>query len=85
MSNSLAALNGNEHEDIIFDDLDDSIEGEQDKHSEKTLDNLLKIGTVISEAMYQKLIEVTDEMEISASNFIRDAIQEKITKCKGED
>jgi hypothetical protein len=44
-----------------------------------------QVGAVISEAMYQKLIEVTDEMEISASNFIRDAIQEKINQCKGEE
>ena len=44
-----------------------------------------QVGAVISEAMYQQLIEVTDKMEISSSKFIRDAIQEKINKCKGEE
>jgi metal-responsive CopG/Arc/MetJ family transcriptional regulator len=44
-----------------------------------------QVGAMISEAMYQQLIEVSDEMEISASNFIRDAIQEKINKRKGEE
>ena len=44
-----------------------------------------QVGAVISEAMYQQLIEVTDKMEISTSNFIRDAIQEKINQCKGEE
>lgn len=44
-----------------------------------------QVGAVISEAVYQQLIEVTDKMEISSSKFIRDAIQDKIYQCKGEE
>ena len=44
-----------------------------------------QVGAVISEAMYQQLIEVTDRMEISSSKFIREAIQDKIDQCKLKD
>jgi hypothetical protein len=44
-----------------------------------------QVGAVISKETYRELIEITDKMEISTSNFIRDAIQEKINQCKGEE
>jgi len=43
-----------------------------------------QVGAVISKEAYKQLVEVTNEMEISTSNFIRDAIQDKINQCKGE-
>jgi len=44
-----------------------------------------QVGAVISEETHKQLLEVTDGLEISTSNFIRDAIQEKINQCKGEE
>ena len=39
-----------------------------------------QVGVILSEGMYQQLIKVTDKLEISISQFIREVIEEKITE-----
>ena len=44
-----------------------------------------QVAVVLSEETHQRLIKVTDEMEISTSQFVREIIEEKINQCKGEE
>ena len=44
-----------------------------------------QVGVVLSEEMHQRLIEITDKMEIPISKFIREIIEEKINLTKGEE
>ena len=44
-----------------------------------------QVGVIFSEEVYQQLIEVTDKLEISISQFIREIIEEKINRNKGEE
>lgn len=44
-----------------------------------------QVGVVLSENTHQQLIKVTDEMEISISQFIREIIEEKMCSYKGEE
>jgi predicted CopG family antitoxin len=43
-----------------------------------------QVGVIFSEEVYQQLIKVTDKLEISISQFIREIIEEKISQNKGE-
>ena len=42
-------------------------------------------GVLFSEATYEELIRITDEIEISISEFIRSIVEEKIYQKKKED
>ena len=42
------------------------------------------VGVLFSEETYAKLIRITDEIEISVSEFIRSIVEEKINKKKKE-
>ena len=42
-----------------------------------------QVGVVLSEDTYQQLIKVTDRLEISVSQFIRETIEEKIKLIEG--
>ena len=44
-----------------------------------------QVAVVLSEETHQRLIEITDEMEISVSQFIREIIEEKTNQRKGEE
>ena len=44
----------------------------------KTL--IRQVGVLFSEATYEELIRITDELEISVSEFIRSIVEEKINK-----
>jgi len=44
-----------------------------------------QVGVVLSEETHQQLIKVTDKLEISISQFIREIIEEKIDLTKGEE
>jgi predicted DNA-binding protein len=44
-----------------------------------------QVGVILSEEVYQQLIEVTDKLEIPISQFIREIIEEKINRNKGEE
>jgi predicted DNA-binding protein len=44
-----------------------------------------QVGVVLSEEMYNRLIEITDNLEIPISKFIREIIEEKIDHIKGEE
>jgi len=39
-----------------------------------------QVGVLFSEHTYAKLITITDELEISVSEFIRSIVEEKINK-----
>ena len=42
------------------------------------------LGVLFSQETYAKLIRITDEIEISVSEFIRSIVEEKINKEKEE-
>ena len=42
------------------------------------------LGVLFSEETYADLIRITDQIEISVSEFIRSIVEEKINKKKGE-
>jgi predicted DNA-binding protein len=44
-----------------------------------------QVAVVLSEETHQQIIEVTDKLEISISMFIREIIEEKINRNKGEE
>ena len=44
-----------------------------------------QVGVLFSEDTYQELIRITDEIEISASEFIRSIVEKKINQGKKED
>ena len=44
-----------------------------------------QVAVVLSEETHQQIIEITDEMEISVSQFIREIIEEKINRNKGDE
>jgi hypothetical protein len=44
-----------------------------------------QVGVLFSEDTYQELIRITDEIEISVSEFIRSIVEEKINQRKRED
>jgi hypothetical protein len=44
-----------------------------------------QVGVLFSENTYEKLIRITDEFEISVSEFIRSIVEEKIDRKKEED
>jgi predicted DNA-binding protein len=43
-----------------------------------------QVAVMLSVEMYQKIIESTDRAEISISQFIREIIEEKINRNKGD-
>ena len=43
-----------------------------------------QVGVLFSEVTYAELIRITDEIEISFSEFIRRIVEEKINKSKKE-
>jgi hypothetical protein len=43
-----------------------------------------QVGVVFSEVTYKELIRITDEIEISVSEFIRSIVEEKIYHKKKE-
>ncbi len=44
-----------------------------------------QVAVMLSEELYHQVIEATDQAEISVSEFVREAIQEKIDQIKGEE
>ena len=44
-----------------------------------------QVGVLFSEDTYENLIRITDEIEISVSEFIRSIVEEKIYKKKKEE
>jgi len=44
-----------------------------------------QVGVLFSEDTYEELIRITDEIEISVSEFIRRIVEEKINQSKKED
>ena len=44
-----------------------------------------QVGVLFSEETYENLIQITDEIEISVSEFIRSIVEEKIYKKKKEE
>jgi hypothetical protein len=44
-----------------------------------------QVGVLFSEDTYQELIRITDEIEISVSEFIRSIVEERINQRKRED
>ena len=42
------------------------------------------VGVVLSEETHQRLVKITDNLEIPISKFIREIIEEKIDQSKGE-
>ena len=43
-----------------------------------------QVGVLFSEVTYEELIRITDEMEISVSEFIRQTVEKKINQRKKE-
>ena len=43
-----------------------------------------QVGVIVSEETYQQLIDTTDRLEISVSQFVRDTIEEKIKVNEGD-
>ena len=43
-----------------------------------------QVGVIVSEETYQQLIDTTDRLELSVSQFIRETIEEKIKVNDGE-
>ena len=41
------------------------------------------IGFVVSEKIYRKLVQISDEKEIPLSQFIRDVLEESINQAEG--
>jgi len=44
-----------------------------------------QVAVMISEELHRQIIEITDRAEISISEFVREAIEEKIDQIKGEE
>ena len=44
-----------------------------------------QVGVLFSEDTYEELIRITDEIEISISEFIRSIVEEKIYRKKKEE
>jgi hypothetical protein len=44
-----------------------------------------QVGVLFSEDTYQELIRITDEIEISVSEFIRSIVEEKINQRNKEE
>jgi len=44
-----------------------------------------QVAVMISEKLHRQIIEITDRAEISISEFVREAIKEKIDHFKGEE
>jgi len=43
------------------------------------------VGVLFTEETYQQLIKITDDREISSSEFIRDLVEREIRKTNKED
>ena len=43
-----------------------------------------QVAVVLSEETHQRLIEVTDKLEVPISQFIREIIEDKINRNKGD-
>ena len=43
------------------------------------------IGVLLSEGTYQKLVRITDNEEIAISKYIREIVEEKLSKVEKED
>jgi predicted CopG family antitoxin len=43
-----------------------------------------QVGVLFSEDIYQELIRITDEIEISVSEFIRQTVEEKLKQSQYE-
>ena len=43
------------------------------------------VGVLLSDETYALLIEATDKAEVTFSNFIRELIEDKLKKIKGEE
>ena len=43
------------------------------------------VGVLLNDETYALLIEATDKAEVTFSNFIRELIEDKLKKIKGED
>jgi len=44
-----------------------------------------QVAVVLSEETHQQLIQVTDEVEISVSEFVRESIEKTLNQNKGEE
>lgn len=44
-----------------------------------------QVGVIVTEETYQRLIKVTDKLEVPISQFIREIIEDKINRNKGEE
>ena len=44
-----------------------------------------QVAVMLSEELHRQIIEETDQMEISISEFIRESVEEKIDQIKGEE
>ena len=43
------------------------------------------VGVLFTEKIYQQLVKITDDREISSSEFIRDLVEREIRKTNKED
>ena len=43
------------------------------------------VGVLLTEKIYMQLLKITDDREISTSEFIRDLVEREIRKTKKED
>jgi len=43
------------------------------------------VGVLLSEETYQALISITDQLEISVSEFIRNLVEEKVKQSNSKD
>jgi predicted DNA-binding protein len=44
-----------------------------------------QVGVVLSEETHQRLVKITDNLEVPISGFVREIIEEKIDQIKGEE
>ena len=44
-----------------------------------------QVAVMLSKELHKQVIETTDRMEISISEFVRESIEKKIDKSKGEE
>ena len=43
------------------------------------------VGVLFTDEIYNKIVEITDRLEISLSQFIRETIEEKVELIKGDE
>ncbi len=44
-----------------------------------------QVAVMLSEELYHQVIEATDRAEVSTSEFVREAIEQKLNQSKGEE